>query len=83
MGQLARKPVIASAAGGALELIEDGVNGCLFPLEDASTLSKQIERLVSDRSLADKIARQGYTDAKTNFALDTILKSFAHSIATV
>lgn len=79
-GQLARKPVIASAAGGALELIEDGVNGCLFPLEDAATLSKQIERLVSDRTLADKIAQRGYTNAKTNFALDTILKSFARSI---
>ena len=61
-GQLARKPVIASAAGGALELIEDGVSGCLFPLEDATTLSKQIERLISDRSLADKIAQQGYTN---------------------
>lgn len=82
-GQLAQKPVIASAAGGALELIEDGVNGCLFPLEDAATLSKQIERLVSDRSLAGSIARQGYTNAKTNFALETILKSFARSIATI
>ncbi len=82
-GQLAQKPTIASAAGGALELIDDGVTGCLFPLEDAATLSKQIERLVSDRSLADKIAQQGYSNAKTNFALDTILKSFARSITTV
>lgn len=82
-GQLARKPVIASAAGGALELIEDGVSGCLFPLEDAATLSQQIERLISDRSLADKIARHGYTNAKTNFALDTIKEHFAKAIATV
>lgn len=82
-GQLAQKPVIASAAGGALELIEDGVNGCLFPLEDAATLNKQIDRLVSDRSLAEKIAQQGYLNAKTNFALDTILKSFTRSIVTV
>lgn len=82
-GQLARKPVIASAAGGALELIEDGVSGCLFPLEDATTLSKQIKGLISDRSLADKIAQQGYTNAKTNFALDTIKERFARSIATV
>lgn len=82
-GQLAQKPVIASAAGGALELIEDSLSGCLFPLEDAATLTKQIERLISDRPLAAKIARQGYSNAKTNFALDTILESFARSIATV
>ena len=82
-GQLAQKPVIASAAGGALELIEDGVSGCLFPLEDVATLSKQIERLISDRSLAYKIAQLGYTNAKTNFALDTIKERFALSIATV
>lgn len=80
-GQLAQRPVIASAAGGALELIENGKNGYLFPPEDAIALRQLIDKLLGDRDLAKSIARQGYKDAKTNFALDTILQSFAEAIA--
>ena len=80
-GQLAQKPVIASAAGGALELIEDGVNGYLFPPEDSSALSKAIAMLISDPYLAQNLARQGYQNAKQNFALETTLASFERAIA--
>ncbi len=75
--------MIASAAGGALELIEDGISGLLFPPGDAITLSQQLQRLISDRTLADTLAQQGYTSAKTNFALETILESFDRAIAEV
>ncbi len=80
-GQLAQKPVIATAAGGALELIEDGINGYLFPPGDAIALRRLIQKLISDRSLAETIAQQGYINAKTNFSLETILVSFAQAIA--
>ena len=80
-GQLAQKPVIASAAGGALELIEDGVNGYLFPPEDSLALSKAIAMLISDPYLAQNLARQGYQNAKQNFALETTLASFERAIA--
>ncbi|MBE9046312.1 glycosyltransferase family 4 protein [Pleurocapsales cyanobacterium LEGE 10410] len=79
-GQLAQRPVIASAAGGALELIEDGVNGYLFPPEDIISLRQLIDKLISDRTLAKSVAQQGYEDAKTNFAMETILKSFAQAL---
>jgi glycosyltransferase involved in cell wall biosynthesis len=82
-GQLAQKPVIASAAGGALELIEDGVSGYLFPPGDITALSEKINQLISDRSLATQIAQQGYFDACKNFALNTILDSFEKAIAKV
>ena len=82
-GQLAQKPVIASAAGGALELIEHGVNGYLFPPKDVTGLKECLVNLISDRSLANQIAENGYISAKTNFSLETILKSFSQAIATV
>ena len=82
-GQLAQKPVIASAAGGALELIEDGVTGCLFAPQDAIALRQEIQKLLSDRILANTIAQQGYISAKANFSLETILTSFAQAIADV
>ena len=82
-GQLARRPVIASAAGGALELIEDGVNGYLFPLEDTIALRQLIDKLISDRALAKSFGEKGYDDAKTNFAIDIILETFAKAIVSV
>jgi len=80
-GQLAQKPVIASAAGGALELVEDGKTGLLFSPGDAIALRQQIQTLISDRPLGQTIAQQGYLHAKTNFSLETILESFTQVIA--
>lgn len=80
-GQLAQKPVIASAEGGALELITDGKTGLLFPPQDVLALRQLIKRLINDRTLAQSIAQQGYDSAKNNFALETILKDFAKAIA--
>ena len=80
-GQLAQKPVIASAAGGALELLADGNNGYLFPPGDSSKLSQLIEKLIDDRSLATTIAQQGYNDAKHNFSLEATLESFERAIS--
>jgi glycosyltransferase involved in cell wall biosynthesis len=82
-GQLAQKPVIASAAGGVLELIEDGVNGYLFPPQDAIALRQLIQQLIEDPDLAKTMAQQGHERAQTNFALKTILESFAQAIASV
>jgi glycosyltransferase involved in cell wall biosynthesis len=82
-GQLAQKPVIASAAGGVLELIEDSINGYLFPPQDAIALRQLIQQLIEDPHLAKTIGQQGYESAKSSFALKTILKSFAQAIASV
>lgn len=80
-GQLAQKPVIASAAGGALELIEDGVNGYLFPPGDSSALSELIAKLIGNPSLSKSLALRGYDDAKQNFSLEATLESFKSAIS--
>ncbi|MGF1542646.1 MAG: glycosyltransferase family 4 protein [Pleurocapsa sp.] len=80
-GQLAQKPVIASAAGGALELIEDGKNGYLFPPGDINALSQLIQKLIADGTLAKTLGQQGYVDAQQNFSLETILDSFEQALS--
>ncbi|MEO0013945.1 MAG: hypothetical protein RLZZ535_2334 [Cyanobacteriota bacterium] len=80
-GQLARKPVVASAAGGALELIKDGVTGYLFPPGDAIALRQLMQKLIEDPSLAKTLGQQGYVDAQQNFSLKTILASFAQALS--
>ncbi|MGL6345178.1 MAG: glycosyltransferase family 4 protein [Waterburya sp.] len=80
-GQLAQKPVIASAAGGALELIENTNNGYLFPPGDAIALGQLIQKLIKNPDLAKTLGQQGYLDGQQNFSLQTILASFAQALS--
>jgi glycosyltransferase involved in cell wall biosynthesis len=52
----AGKPPVATAAGGVLDIIEDGLNGILVPCKDSKALSRAIVRLISSPS---RIARMG------------------------
>jgi sugar transferase (PEP-CTERM/EpsH1 system associated) len=49
-------PVIASAVGGNLELVEEGVNGSLFPVGDSRSLAAAMVALLSNTA---ERARQG------------------------
>ena len=82
-GQLSQRPLIASAAGGALELIEDGVNGRHFPPGDVDALRKAISELINNPSMASNLAQQGYTNAKQNFSLENVLHSFERAISDI
>lgn len=74
--QLAQKPVIASATGGALELIQDGINGCLFPSGNVAALAEIIQTLLTDKVLSAKLAEQGAIQARNTFSLERSLKNF-------
>jgi glycosyltransferase involved in cell wall biosynthesis len=51
------KPVVATAAGGPLEIIEDGISGVLIPPGDPDRLAATIDRILGDRSLAAALGR--------------------------
>lgn len=51
-------PVIAVAAGGPAELIEDGRSGCLVP-PDADTIAATLVRLAGSRGARERLARGG------------------------
>ena len=55
---LAGKPVIASAAGGPSELIEDGVTGRLVPPGDVRALTRAISELLDDPVEATAMGRR-------------------------
>ncbi len=79
-GQLAHRPVIATAAGGAIELIQDGVNGCLVSPGDVEALAKTIAELLADNATATNLSQKGYEQAKTNFSLESILATFDRAL---
>lgn len=51
----AGRAVVASDAGGLPELIEDGVNGLLARSEDVQAFVRQIERLLEDPALRERL----------------------------
>ena len=56
-------PVVASNVGGIPSLIQDGVNGLLFPSGDAVALAACLRRLLSDEDLRKRMGEQGYAIA--------------------
>ncbi|MCB0998322.1 MAG: glycosyltransferase [Acidimicrobiales bacterium] len=60
------RPVIASAAGGPLDIVDDGRDGWLFPPGDAEALAGLLQRLtVDDLADAGRHARRTYLDRYT------------------
>lgn len=57
-GMLIGKPVIATAHGGPLEIIEHGDSGLLVPPNDPVVLAQTLLALLYDTSLQEKIGRQ-------------------------
>ncbi|NEO93329.1 MAG: glycosyltransferase family 4 protein, partial [Moorea sp. SIO3G5] len=82
-GQLAKRPVVAAAAGGAVELIQDGETGHLVPPGDPVALAKVIGELLSDPSAADRLAERGYIHAKSTFSLESLLMTFDQALNKV
>lgn len=59
-------PMIATAKGGPLEIIKDGVDGILFD-GSVNDLSKKIALFYNDTQLKNKISSRGYIKAKEKF----------------
>ena len=72
-GMLARRPVVASAAGGVLEIIDDGDTGLLYPPGDGSALRAQIERLRNDLALCERLGASGYKKAQEYFSVPAMI----------
>jgi len=54
-GMAAGKPVVATAAGGVLDIIQDGVNGLLVPCKDSKSMAKAILQILSDGDKAEQM----------------------------
>lgn len=63
-GMAAGKPVIATAAGGALEILDNETDGLLVPPGDVAALSAAIARLSADSDLRARFSVTGPNKAR-------------------
>jgi glycosyltransferase involved in cell wall biosynthesis len=66
-------PVLAAAAGGTRELIQDGQTGLLFSPGDLSTAVKKLAWLVCDPRLRSRLGQQGRQRIETTYNLETMI----------
>lgn len=59
----AGKPIVASDLPGVRDIVQDGVNGVLFPAGDSERLAESIIRLLKDPALARSLGQRGPTMA--------------------
>ena len=69
------RPVVASAVGGLLEAVEDGVTGLVVPPRDPTALRAAIERLLADRALRDRLGEAARAWARDHFSWDAATKA--------
>lgn len=63
------KPVIGSRNGGIPELIDNGITGLLFDIDDSVQLARYVDTLMSDDALRQRMGNQARLRAETQFSL--------------
>jgi glycosyltransferase involved in cell wall biosynthesis len=70
----AGRAVVATAVGGNVELIEDGVHGLLVPPGDPDRLAAAIDRLLTDDTLARSLGESARRRVEQRFSLEVRTK---------
>ncbi|HEU4456897.1 MAG TPA: glycosyltransferase family 4 protein [Longimicrobium sp.] len=71
------RPVIASAAGGIVDIVRDGRNGWLVPPGDAAALAGAIAACMDDPERARTFGLNGREDVEAGFSWDVIADRLA------
>ena len=69
-------PVIASRAGGLLEVIRDGETGVMCPVGDVEAMARAAIEILDDPERWRSMSRAAATDARTRFALDEVVEQY-------
>ncbi|WP_096595464.1 glycosyltransferase [Calothrix sp. NIES-2098] len=74
-------PVVATQAGGAMELIEPGINGFLFPPGDTQELARVINTCLQERHKTTTMANNARKMAIQRFNMTSINRQIAQLLA--
>jgi len=77
-------PIVAAAAGGSTDLVENEINGLLVSPHDPEQLARALRRLLCDDALRSRLGRQGMEKVRNQYSfgrfaseLDEILSTLA------
>ena len=71
-------PVIGTAVGGVPDVIHDGETGLLAEVDHPDDLARKIRRVLADKELAARLARQGMAMVLERFDAEFVSRRYAH-----
>jgi L-malate glycosyltransferase len=75
-GLMSRVPMICSAVGGNLEIIEEGVNGFLVPCRDEAAVATAIDSLRSDHERRLRMAANARDSVLRRYHVDAMVDAY-------
>lgn len=81
-GMLAARPVVATAAGGVTEIVDDGETGILIPCDDVAALADALTRL-ADAATRDRMGACARVAATARFSPHAMLSAVDRIVADV
>ena len=82
-GMLAGKPMVASAAGGVLEIIEHGKTGWLYEPGSAAALADTLQGVLSNQAQAAAIAAAGRSHAQKTFTIPATVRQIEDALKLI
>ena len=82
-GMMACKPVVATRAGGAVEILEDGKTGRLVSPGDAEMLAQVLNDLLAHPEKARQMAESGQATALARFSLGAMMDRLHEQVTAV
>lgn len=67
-------PVLATKVGGVVDIIEDGVTGILIPPRDVVSMAENMAKILKDKDLSSKLARNARKKIERSFNLEKMAK---------
>ncbi len=68
-GMAAGCPVVATRAGGVLDIVQDGRTGWLVPIKDEVAMAEAIVKALKDREFAQRLGQNGRRLVATKFSV--------------
>lgn len=72
------RPVVATAVGGSVKQVEDGVTGYLVPPADPRSMADAIEKLLQSRERMDTFGKNGYERFLQHFEFEPFYQKIVH-----
>ncbi len=76
-------PVVASAVGGLLDFMVDGLNGALCPPQDPAALAERLAPLVGDAALRARLSANARLSVAEAYDEQTVLSRFAALLSSL
>jgi N,N'-diacetylbacillosaminyl-diphospho-undecaprenol alpha-1,3-N-acetylgalactosaminyltransferase len=70
------KPIVTTDAVGCKEVVVDGVNGYLVPVQDSQVLSEKVGLLIENAALREKMGLASRKLAEERFDVQAVIKQY-------